>query len=87
MKEAPLKISSEIPNYLKVCFDFSETKFNFDMLIGSIIRCMHRLDELLQEMLNASRVINDQKLEEKFETARKLLRRERGVVFSSSLYT
>lgn len=53
---------------------------------GSIIRCMRRLEELLQEMVNAAKTFGEKRLEEKFETARKMLRRERGIVFSASLY-
>ena len=52
--------------------------------LGSIIRCMRRLDELLHEMIGASRSLQDDSLVEKFEKARNLLKRD--IVFSASLY-
>lgn len=52
--------------------------------IGSIIRCMRRLDELLNQMIDAATSMGDQGLKEKFEEARKQLKRD--IVFSASLY-
>ena len=51
---------------------------------GSIIRCMRRLDELLQEMMTAAKAMKDETLVNKFEQARTLLKRD--IVFSASLY-
>jgi len=45
---------------------------------------MRRLDELLHEMIGASRSLQDDSLVEKFEKARNLLKRD--IVFSASLY-
>lgn len=56
---------------------------NFPRL-GSIIRCLRRLEELLREMVNAAKAIGDAALEEKFEAARAALKRD--IVFSASLY-
>ena len=51
---------------------------------GSVIRCMRRLDELLQEMTNAAKALKETKLVEKFDKARELLKRD--IVFSAFLY-
>ncbi|KAL3115979.1 hypothetical protein niasHT_007279 [Heterodera trifolii] len=63
---------------------FAEILETSDIFEGSIIRCMRRLEELLQEMVNAARSMGDRPLEQKFEQARSLLKRD--IVFSASLY-
>lgn len=45
---------------------------------------MRRLEIVLTEMVNAAKSYGDKGLEEKFETARNLLKRD--IVFSASLY-
>lgn len=45
---------------------------------------MRRLELVLAEMVNAAKSYGDKTLEEKFETARTLLKRD--IVFSASLY-
>lgn len=51
---------------------------------GSIIRCMRRLEELLRQMCQASRVIGNTDLENKFTEAISLIKRD--IVFAGSLY-
>ncbi|KAH1009376.1 hypothetical protein HUJ04_001737 [Dendroctonus ponderosae] len=51
---------------------------------GSIVRCMRRLEELLRQMVQASKTIGNVELEDKFNHAIKLIKRD--IVFSSSLY-
>uniref|UniRef100_A0A915MHF3 Uncharacterized protein n=1 Tax=Meloidogyne javanica TaxID=6303 RepID=A0A915MHF3_MELJA len=63
---------------------FAQIMENTQLFEGSIIRCMRRLDELLHEMIGASRSLQDDSLVEKFEKARNLLKRD--IVFSASLY-
>ncbi|XP_018335844.2 exosome RNA helicase MTR4 [Agrilus planipennis] len=55
-----------------------------DIFEGSIIRCMRRLEELLREMVQASKTIGSSALEEKFISAIKLIKRD--IIFASSLY-
>ncbi|CAG9862000.1 unnamed protein product [Phyllotreta striolata] len=55
-----------------------------DVFEGSIVRCMRRLEELLRQMVQASKTIGNTDLENKFNTAIKLIKRD--IVFSSSLY-
>ncbi|XP_055592705.1 exosome RNA helicase MTR4 [Uranotaenia lowii] len=51
---------------------------------GSIIRCMRRLEELLRQMVQASKTIGNTDLENKFSEAIRLLKRD--IVFAASLY-
>ncbi|KAG5900338.1 hypothetical protein JTB14_026346 [Gonioctena quinquepunctata] len=55
-----------------------------DIFEGSIVRCMRRLEELLRQMVQASKTIGNTDLEDKFNSAIKLIKRD--IVFSSSLY-
>lgn len=55
-----------------------------DIFEGSIVRCMRRLEELLRQMVQASKTIGNTELEDKFNTAIKMIKRD--IVFSSSLY-
>jgi len=52
---------------------------------GSIIRTLHRLEELLRQIIDASKVVGNEDLEKRCSEARKLLVRD--VVFAASLYT
>ena len=52
--------------------------------LGSIIRCMRRLEELLREMVNAAKAMGNADVEAKFELARTALKRD--IVFTASLY-
>lgn len=55
-----------------------------DIFEGSIVRCMRRLEELLRQMVQASKTIGNIELEDKFSQAIKIIKRD--IVFSSSLY-
>lgn len=55
-----------------------------DTYEGSIIRCFRRLEELLRELANCARVIDNPDLQAKFNQASEKLKR--GIVFAASLY-
>lgn len=55
-----------------------------DVFEGSIIRCMRRLEELLRQMVQASKTIGNTDLENKFSEGIRLLKRD--IVFAASLY-
>lgn len=55
-----------------------------DIFEGSIIRVARRLDELMQQLARAARVIGDEELAVQFEESNETLRR--GIMFSASLY-
>lgn len=63
--------------FLKVC---SMT----DIFEGSIIRCMRRLEEILRQLVQASRNIGNTLLEDKFTEAIKTVKRD--IIFAASLY-
>ncbi|XP_049823785.1 exosome RNA helicase MTR4 isoform X2 [Aethina tumida] len=63
---------------------FSELCAMTEIFEGSIVRCMRRLEELLRQMVQASKTIGNTDLEDKFNSAIKLIKRD--IVFSSSLY-
>eukprot|EP00123_Amoebidium_parasiticum_P012625 comp21482_c0_seq1/m.29748 comp21482_c0_seq1/g.29748 ORF comp21482_c0_seq1/g.29748 comp21482_c0_seq1/m.29748 type:complete len:1272 (-) comp21482_c0_seq1:29-3844(-) len=56
-----------------------------DILEGSIVRCIVRLDETCRDVRNAARVIGDPILYQKMERASNLIKRD--IVFAASLYT
>eukprot|EP01104_Vermistella_antarctica_P013607 TRINITY_DN414_c0_g1_i2.p1 TRINITY_DN414_c0_g1~~TRINITY_DN414_c0_g1_i2.p1 ORF type:complete len:1361 (+),score=369.81 TRINITY_DN414_c0_g1_i2:324-4406(+) len=55
-----------------------------DILEGSIVRCIVRLDETCKELRNAARIIGDSRLYSKAQEASSLIKRD--IVFASSLY-
>ena len=55
-----------------------------DIFEGSIIRAIRRLDELLQQLVKAARNMGNTELEEKFEKASTMIKR--NIVFAASLY-
>jgi len=55
-----------------------------DIFEGTIIRALRRLDELLSQFVEASKIIGNTELVAKFEEAQKNLKR--GIVFTASLY-
>ncbi|KAG9305006.1 hypothetical protein G9A89_007409 [Geosiphon pyriformis] len=55
-----------------------------DVLEGSIVRCITRLDETCREIRNAARIIGDSSLYKKMEDAQGLIKRD--IVFAASLY-
>lgn len=63
---------------------FSELCKMTDIFEGSIIRCMRRLEELLRQMVQASKTIGNTDLEDKFNNAIKMIKRD--IIFASSLY-
>ena len=63
---------------------FSEICKLTDVFEGSIIRAMRRLEELLRQMAAASKSVGNQMLQQKFEMAIELLKRD--IVFAASLY-
>lgn len=63
---------------------FSDLCKMTDIFEGSIIRCMRRLEELLRQMVQASKSIGNNELEDKFNKAIKLIKRD--IIFASSLY-
>lgn len=95
-KEANLDLDPEEymakfkPNLMDVVFawsrgaSFMEVCKQTDAYEGSIIRCMRRLEELLRQMCQASRVIGNTELENKFSEAISFIKRD--IVFAGSLY-
>ncbi|KAI4461014.1 atp-dependent rna and dna helicase [Holotrichia oblita] len=63
---------------------FSDLCQMTDIFEGSIIRAMRRLEELLRQMVQASKTIGNTDLEDKFNNAIKLIKRD--IIFASSLY-
>ncbi|KAJ9605383.1 Antiviral helicase ski2 [Cladophialophora chaetospira] len=55
-----------------------------DVMEGTIVRVVTRLDETCREVMSAARLIGDPTLYQKMEKARELIRRD--VVFTASLY-
>lgn len=45
--------------------------YTLDFCLGSIIRCMRRLEEVLRQMCSASKAIGNTELENKFAEGRK----------------
>lgn len=56
-----------------------------DVLEGSIVRCITRVDELCREIRDAARVIGNAVLYKKMEEASAMIKRD--IVFAASLYT
>ncbi len=63
---------------------FKEVTQMTDVLEGSIVRCIVRLDETCREVRSAARAIGSATLFQKMEIASELIRRD--IVFSASLY-
>ena len=64
--------------------DFADICKITDVLEGSIVRCILRLDETCKDVRNASRVIGDAKLYQSMVEASELIKRD--IVFAASLY-
>ena len=72
----------KLQNYVKLnSQNFSRF---FNVFLGSIIRSMRRLEELLRQMAQASKNMGNAELETKFSESIKLLKRD--IVFATSLY-
>ncbi|CEH14365.1 antiviral helicase [Ceraceosorus bombacis] len=65
---------------------FSEICKMTDVFEGSLIRVFRRLQELLRQVVQASKAIGNVELQEKFEASQKALERENSIIFSPSLY-
>ena len=63
---------------------FAEICAITDIYEGTIIRCLRRLEELLKQLINASTIIGNTQLQEKFTIAGDSIRRD--IVFAASLY-
>ncbi|XP_046662048.1 exosome RNA helicase MTR4 [Homalodisca vitripennis] len=78
------------PFMMDVCYSwcngasFLEICKMTDIFEGSIIRCMRRLEEILRQLVQASKNIGNTDLENKFSEAIKLMKRD--IVFAASLY-
>ncbi|CDH60942.1 antiviral helicase [Lichtheimia corymbifera JMRC:FSU:9682] len=55
-----------------------------DVLEGSIVRCISRLDETTREVMSAARMVGDTSLYKKMEEAEQEIKRD--IVFAASLY-
>lgn len=55
-----------------------------DVYEGSLIRLFRRLEELLRQLAQASKVMGSEELEQKFQAALELVRRD--LVAAQSLY-
>lgn len=53
-------------------------------ILGSIIRAMRRLEEILRQLIQASKSIGNTDLENKFSESVKIVKRD--IVFAASLY-
>jgi ATP-dependent RNA helicase DOB1 len=60
------------------------TFFILILLLGTIIRCIRRIDELIRQLEEACQVIGNMALKQKFAEASKLI--QRGIIFAASLY-
>jgi antiviral helicase SKI2 len=64
--------------------NFSDICLCTNVLEGSIVRCIMRLDETCHDVRNAARVIGDAALYEKMERASELIKRD--IIFTASLW-
>lgn len=58
-------------------------KVNF-INIGTIIRCLRRLEELIKQLVASAILIENHSLKQTLEQASDLIRR--GIIFAASLY-
>lgn len=78
------------PNLMDVVYAWSQgTSFvdickMTDAYVGTIVRCMRRLEELLRQMSQASKVIGNTDLENKFADCIVFIKRD--IIFAASLY-
>lgn len=75
---------------MEVCYEwargmsFASITELTDVLEGTIVRCIVRLDEVLRECQSAARTVGDSAMYTKMERCRELIKRD--VVFSASLF-
>lgn len=63
---------------------FAELCQMTDIFEGSVVRCLRRIDELLQQLVQAATTIGTDSLVKKFSEASTRIKRD--VVFAASLY-
>jgi ATP-dependent RNA helicase DOB1 len=63
---------------------FSDLLKMTDVFEGSLVRAFKRLEEVLQQLVVASKAVGAQELETKFEEAIEKIKR--GIIFAASLY-
>lgn len=64
---------------------FSEISGMTDVMEGSIVRCIVRLDEQCRQLMDAARVMGNTALFQQMEAASQAIKRD--VIFAASLYT
>jgi len=69
--------------FLPLMFMHMTFLINFG-ISGSIIRAMRRLEEILRQLIQASKSIGNTDLENKFSESVKIVKRD--IVFAASLY-
>lgn len=64
---------------------FDEISRMTDVMEGSIVRCIVRLDEQCRQLMDAARVMGNTALFQQMEAASQCIKRD--VIFAASLYT
>lgn len=64
---------------------FEEISKFTDVMEGSVVRCVVRLDELCRQLRDAARVMGNTALYQQMEAASLAIKRD--IVFAASLYT
>ena len=64
---------------------FDEISRMTDVMEGSIVRCIVRLDEQCRQLMDAARVMGNTALFQQMEAASQAIKRD--VIFAASLYT
>lgn len=83
-------VQSLKPFLMDVCFawangsPFTDVCKLTDIFEGSIIRCLRRMEEMLRELIQASKSIGNTELQDKFYAASNAIKRD--IVFAPSLY-
>ena len=75
-----LKWCDKNTKFAQICSMLKDT----NLYEGQIIRCIHRLEELLRQASAAAKAVGEETLEEKFTAAIALMKRD--IVFAPSLY-
>ena len=63
---------------------FSKIAYMTDVLEGTIVRCVVRLEEGLRELCHAAKIMGDMEMAAKFEASAVSIKRD--ICFASSLY-
>ena len=78
------KMTDLFEGNLTLCVFYQINIYPMHYFVGSIIRCMRRLEELLRQMVQAAKSIGNTELENKFSEGIKLIKRD--IIFAASLY-